>query len=70
MRHIPSMAEECFPLGTQYKVVSLKDGTLGVEVSIPGKRSYTVDSFDTEGEANNWILSEQQKTAEANPGRG
>jgi hypothetical protein len=62
------MAEECFPPGTQYKVIPFKDRTLGVEVTIPGGRPYAVDSFDTEGEANNWILRQQQKTAEAHPG--
>jgi len=45
------MAEECFPPGTKYKVVPFKDRTLGIEVSMPGNRPYTVDSFDTEGEA-------------------
>lgn len=62
------MAEESFPRGTRYKVVPLKDRTYGVEVAMPGKAPYTVDAFDTEGEALLWITGQQQKTAEAHPG--
>jgi hypothetical protein len=62
------MAEESFPTGTRYKVVPLKDRTFGVEVTMPGTPPYTVDAFDTEGEASLWITVQQQKTAEAHPG--
>jgi hypothetical protein len=62
------MAEESFPTGTRYKIVPLKDRSFGVEVTMPGKPPYTVDAFDTEGEASIWITAQQQKTAEAHPG--
>ena len=62
------MDEETFPPGTRYRVVPLKDRTFGVEVTMPGKPAYTVDAFDTEGEASIWITVQQQRTAETHPG--
>jgi len=62
------MADECFPTGTTYRVVPFKDKTYGVEVTLPGKPSYAVDTFSTEAEGEAWITAQKQKTDAANHG--
>jgi hypothetical protein len=49
------MEEQPFPLITKYRIVLYDDGTFGVEITKPGAPPYCVCTFQTEGEANNWI---------------
>jgi hypothetical protein len=60
-------AGDSFPPGTNYRVVPLKDGNHGVEVTPPGQPPSTVETFMSEGEAEAWIVAQEQKTAEAHP---
>jgi hypothetical protein len=41
--------------GASYRTVPLKDGTFGVEISIPGTHPTTMSSFETESKAQEWI---------------
>jgi hypothetical protein len=41
--------------GASYRTVPLKDGTFGVEISIPGTYPTTMSSFATESKAQEWI---------------
>jgi hypothetical protein len=44
-----------------YRVISLKEGTFGVEIAIPGSYPTKVTSFATEADAEAWIAEHQSK---------
>lgn len=44
-----------------YRVVSLEDGSFGVEVTIPDTHPTTVSKFATEADAEAWIVEHQRQ---------
>ncbi len=44
-----------------YRVVSLEDGSFGVEVTIPDTHPTTVSKFATEADAEAWIAEHQRQ---------
>lgn len=46
-----------------YRVISLSDGTFGVEVNIPDSYPTTVSRFATEEDAAGWIADHQRRVS-------
>jgi hypothetical protein len=61
------MTDDVMPRGTSYRVVPLKDKSYGVEVLSPHRGAWVMDSFQRESDAEAWIKSQLEKTAEAHP---
>ncbi|MGH7093864.1 MAG: hypothetical protein ACREFB_10055 [Stellaceae bacterium] len=52
-----------------YRVIPLKDGAFGVEVTIPDTHPTRVTSFATEGAAEAWITQHKEQVAAGVPPR-
>jgi hypothetical protein len=53
-----------------YRVISLADGSFGVEVSIPDSYPTTVSPFATEADAETWIVEHQRRVQSQTQTRG
>ena len=54
-----------------YRVISLDDGSFGVEVKIPETYPTTVSKFATEADAKAWIIEHQRRVqSDTRSGRG
>ena len=47
-----------------YRVISLDDGSFGVEVKIPDSHPTRISRFDTEADAEAWITEHQRRIQE------
>jgi hypothetical protein len=50
-----------------YRVITLEDGSFGVEVNIPDSHPTTVRSFPTEASAEAWIAEHQRRVQSPAP---
>jgi hypothetical protein len=53
-----------------YRVISLADGSFGVEVTIPDSYPTTVSRFPTEADAETWIAEHQRRVQAQTQSRG
>jgi hypothetical protein len=53
-----------------YRVISLEDGSFGVEVNIPDSYPTTVSPFATEADAQTWIVEHQRRVQAQTQARG
>jgi hypothetical protein len=59
------MLEECFPVGTTYRVIQNAPMCLGVRVKRAGRLSDIIRSFRSLPEARAWIVARREQTKRA-----
>src|SRR5271165_3474029 len=58
---VPTMLRTHPHAAATYRVITLDDGSFGVEVTIPDSHPTTVKSFPTEADAEAWIAGHRQQ---------